>query len=154
MYIPFMGRQIHVGTKFEGRRGRNVLKVDYFNDDLLFKIFGWGGRTVPAMDRDPYLNSEFPDLASIANVEFNDTKNLTSLLARKELRRSISEASEYFTLEAGQGEPRLDSRTYGCKDNEVITDVEQLHLALEILKRMFAGMETMDSHTATEEPNS
>jgi hypothetical protein len=34
VHIPFMGRQINVGTKFEGRKSRTVLTIGYPTDDL------------------------------------------------------------------------------------------------------------------------
>jgi len=62
--IPFMGHRITVRTQTQGRGRCTVMSAQYSSDGPQFKIFGWGGRKVPEVDRDPYLNSEFPDLAS------------------------------------------------------------------------------------------
>ena len=91
-----MGHRLTVRTQTEGRAKRTVMSAKFSNDDLQFKIFGWGGRKVPEVDRDPYLNSEFPDLASRVKVEFNDAKKLTSFLANAGLRESVLEAPAYF----------------------------------------------------------
>ena len=72
VHIPFMDHLITVSARTEGRARRTVLTANHSNEDFQFKIFGWGGRKVPEVDRDPYLNSEFPDLAPRAKVEFDD----------------------------------------------------------------------------------
>ena len=135
----------------EGRRSRTVLTLGYPNDDLQFKIFGWGGHNVPVMDRDPYLNSEFPDLAPRAKVEFSNTKKLTKLLADVDLRRSISESASVFTLEAEPDSICLDNRAYGSRNDGVIEDVAQLHAALEIMKRLSKALDAIESATAQDD---
>jgi len=147
IHLPFMGYCIRVSAQSEGRALRTTMTLEYPTDDFQFKIFGWGDRSVPVMHRDPYLNSEFPDLASKAKVAFNNTKKLTNLLASVNLRRCISEATEFFTLEADQNLITLDNRTYGSRDNGLITDVNQLHSILDILKCVFHGMEKMGLKT-------
>jgi len=145
VHIPFMGHRITLGMHIEGRAVRTVLTARYSSDDFLFKIFGWGGRTVPEMERDPYLNSEFPDLASRVKVEFNNAKKLTSLLAHVDLRGFVIAAPGYFTLEAGPGQLCLDNRAHGSEDDGIITDVHHLHSALYLLKCALLGMERIGS---------
>ena len=145
VHIPFRGHRITLGMNIEGRAVRTVLTARYLSDDFLFRIFGWGGRTVPEMERDPYLNSEFPDLASRVKVEFNNAKKLTSLLAHVDLRGFAIAAPGYFTLEAGPGQLCLDNRAHGCEENGIITDVHHLHAALKLLKCALLGMERIGS---------
>ena len=145
IHIPFMGHRLTVRTQTEGRAKRTVMSAKFSNDDLQFKIFGWGGRKVPEVGRDPYLNSEFPDLASRVKVEFNDAKKLTSFLANAGLRESVLEAPAYFTLEARPVSLSLDNRTHGSTDYGQITDVDKLHAAFDLMKCALHGLEAIES---------
>ncbi|MCH7735932.1 MAG: hypothetical protein IH872_00870 [Chloroflexi bacterium] len=148
IHIPFMGHRITVSTIIEGRASRTVMTVNYSSGDFQFKIFGWGGHKVPEVDRDPFLNSEFPDLAPRVKVEFNDAKKLTSLLASAVLRELVLEAPAYFTLEAKSGSLSLDNRAHGSVYNGTITDVDHLHAAFNLLKCVLHGMEATGSASA------
>ena len=143
VHIPFMGHRIKVSTYTERRVSRTVLTSTYSSDGFQFKIFGWGGRNVPEVDRDPYLNSEFPELAPRMKVEFNDPKKLTSLLASPDLRRFVLEAPAFFTLEARPDLLCLDNRAHGSIDNGIITDVNHLHAAFNLFKCALYGMEAI-----------
>ena len=145
IHIPFMGHRITVSTQSEGRAKRTVMSTQYSSDNLQFTIFGWGGRKVPEMDRNPYLNSEFPDLASRVKVEFNDAKKLTSFLASAGLRESVLEAPDYFTLEAKPGSLCLDNRAHGSVNHGQIIDVDQLHAAFNLIKCALRGLEAIES---------
>ena len=145
VHIPFKGHGIQVRAQTIGRTRRTVLTLGHASDDFTFRIFSWGGREIPLKDRDPYLNSEFPDLAPRVKVEFNDIKKLKSLLANDELRRPMLEAEGSFTLEAESNSISLDNRTNGSKENGIITDVDQLHTALDILKCTSQAMEAIES---------
>jgi hypothetical protein len=145
IHIPFMGHRITVSTQTEGRAKRTVMSAQYSNDDLQFKIFGWGGRKVPEVDRDPYLNSEFPDLAPRVKVEFNDAKKLTRFLASADLRELVLEAPACFTLEAKPGSVSLDNRAHGSIDHGNIIDVDQLHAAFDLMKCALLGLEAIES---------
>ena len=63
---------------------------------------------MPEFDRDPYLNSEFPGLASRAKVESNDVKKLSGPLASPDIQQSITDAADVFTVEVGPGSISLD----------------------------------------------
>ena len=141
IHIPFMDHRIIVSTNAEGRAKRTVLSARHSNDDSQFKIFGWGGRKVPEVDRDPYLNSEFPELALRAKVEFDNVKKLTNLLSSADLRHFILEVPVSFTLESKPGLLSLDNQSYDSTDNGVITDVEHLHAALNVMKCALYEME-------------
>jgi len=101
-----------VSIHTEGRARRTVLTANHSNEDFQFKIFGLGGRKVPVVDRDHYLNSEFPDLAPRSKVEFNDAKKLTYILSSADLRHFILGVPVSFTLEAKPGLLSLDNRAY------------------------------------------
>ena len=143
IHIPFMGHRITVSTYTEDRVRRTAFTTEYSSGDLQFKMFGWGGRKVPEVDRDPYLNSEFPDLAPRVKVEFNDAKKLTNLLSNPGLRELVLEAPDHFTLEARSGSISLDNRAHGSIEHGVITDVERLHAAVNLLKCALHGMESI-----------
>ena len=149
IHIPFMEHWIRVSNSNEGGMNRTTLTANYSSGDLQFKIFGWGGRKVPDVDRDPYLNSEFPDLAPRAKVEFNDAKRLTSLLESLDLRRAILEAPASFTMEADLESVRVDNRAHGSINQGVITDVDQLHAALHLMRCALLGMEAMGAASAS-----
>jgi len=134
VHIPFMDHRITVSIHTEDRARRTVLTANHSNEDFQFKIFGLGGRKVPVVDRDPYLNSEFPDLAPRSKVEFNDAKKLTYILSRADLRHFILGVPVSFTLEAKLGLLSLDNRAYDSTDNGMITDVDHLHAALDVMK--------------------
>ena len=141
IYIPFMDHRITVSTDTEGGAKRTVLTARHSSEDSQFKIFGWGGRKLPEVDRDPYLNSEFPELAPRAKVEFDNVKKLTNLLSSADLRHFILEVPVSFTLESEAGLLRLDNRSYDSSDNGVITDVEHLHAALNVMKCVLHEMQ-------------
>ena len=145
IHIPFMGHRITVSTQSEGRAKRTVMSAQYSSGDLQFKIFGWGGRKVPEVDRDPYLNSEFPDLAPRVKVEFNDAKKLTSFLASADLRELMLKVPAYFTLEARPGSLSLDNRAHGSVDHGQISDLDQLHAAFDLLKCALHGLEAIET---------
>ena len=148
IHIPFMGHRITVSTYTEDRVRRTAFTTEYSSGDLQFKMFGWGGRKVPEVDRDPYLNSEFPDLAPRVKVEFNDAKKLTNLLSNPGLRELVLEAPDHFTLEARSGSISLDNRAHGSIEHGVITDVERLHAAVNLLKCALHGMESIGAASA------
>ena len=148
IHIPFMERRIRVSISTEGGKKRTTLTAVRPGGDLQFKIFGWGSRTVPEIDRDPYLNSEFPDLALRANVEFNNAKKLTSLLASQALQTAISEAPAFFTMEVDLDSIRVDNRAHGSLDLGVITDVSQLRSLLHLLKCALVRMGDIESASA------
>jgi|GEM_PF-947202 hypothetical protein len=148
VHIPFMGYRIEVSNKTDGRNSRTVMTLGHSSEEFQFKIFGWGDSEVPQFDRDPYLNSEFPGLASRAKVEFNNVKKLSGLLASAEIQESIADASDFFTLEAGPDSISLDNRAFGSKDNGVIKKVSQLREALDLLKCISRGMRSMESGAA------
>lgn len=50
-----------------------------------------------------------------------------------------------FTLEAESNSIGLDNRTNGSKENGIITGVDQLHIALDILKPISQAMEAIES---------
>ena len=150
VHIPFMGHRITLSAFTEGRARRTVLTARYSSDDFQFKIFGWGGRKVPKFDRDPYLNSEFPDLAPRVKVEFNDAKRLNSLLASVDLRGFVLDAPAHFTLEAKTNSLCLDNRAHGSEHHGIITDVSHLHAALNLLKCALHGMERIGSASVEE----
>ena len=141
IHIPFMGLLIIVSTHTEGRARRTTLTANHSNEDFQFKIFGWGGRKVPEVDRDPYLNSEFPDLAPMAKVEFDNVQKLTGLLSSVDLRRFILGVPVSFTLEAKPGLLCFDNRAYDSTDNGMIKDVDHLHAALNVMKCALLKME-------------
>jgi len=141
IHIPFMDHRITVRANTEGHARRTVLTARHSNEDSQFKIFGWGGRKVPKMERDPYLNSEFPDLAPRTKVEFDDVKKLTNLLSSADLRHFILEVPVPFTLEFKPGLLSLDNRSYDSTDNGIITDVDHLHAALNVMKCALREME-------------
>ncbi len=156
IHIPFMDHRITVSTNTEGRAKRTVLTARHSSEDSQFKIFGWGGRKVPEVDRDPYgwggrkvpevdrdpyLNSEFPELAPRAKVEFDNVKKLTNLLSSADLRHFILEVPVSFTLESKPGLLSLDNRSYDSTDNGIITDVDHLHAALNVMKSALREME-------------
>ena len=143
IHIPFMDCRIELSTCSQLGVSRTVLTSSYSSDEFQFKIFGWGGRHVPAVDRDPYLNSEFPDLAPKMKVEFNDSKKLTSLLASPELRHFLLEAPASFTLEAKPGLLSLDNRAHGSKEHGIITDLNHLHSALNLFKSTLYQLEAI-----------
>ena len=145
VHIPFMGHRITLRTQTEGRAKRTVISAQYSSGGLQFKIFGWGGRKVPEMDRNPYLNSEFPDLAPRVKVEFNDAKKLTSFLASADLRELVLKAPNYFTLEAKPGSLSLDNRAHGSIDHGNIIDVDQLHAAFDLMKCALLRLEAIES---------
>ncbi len=154
VHIPYMGHRITVSAQTEGRANRTVISAQYSpcfpfsSDDLQFKVFGWGGRKVPEVDRDPYLNSEFPDLAPRVKVEFNDAKKLTPFLASAGLRELVLETPAYFTLEARTGSIILDNRAHGSIDHGHITDVDQLHAAFDLLKCALHQMDEIGTASA------
>ena len=145
VHIPFMGHQIQLSTYFDRRVSRTVLTSEYSSDEFKFKIFGWGGRNVPKVDRDPYLNSEYPDLAPRMKVEFNDSNKLTSLLASPDLRQSLLECPAFFTLEAKPDLLSLDNRAHGSKDNGIVIDLNQLHAAFNIFRCAMLRLEAVGS---------
>ena len=148
VHIPFMGHRIQVSNQTEGSKSRTVMTLVHSVDEFQFKIFGWGGSKVPQFDRDPYLNSEFPGLASRVKVEFNNVNKLSGLLASPEIQQSIADATDVFTLEAGPDSISLDNRTFGSKDNGVIKEVSQLHEALDLLKCISREMKSLESGAA------
>ena len=148
VHIPFMDYRIALSKYSEGHARRTVFTTRYSSDDFEFKIFGWAGHTVPAVDRNPYLNSEFPDLAASVEVEFNSAKKLNSLLTNKDLRQFILEAPDYFTLEATADQLCLDNRAHGSDEYGIITDLGQLHAALDLFKSALCGMDTIGSASA------
>lgn len=151
VHIPFMGYLIEVTNKNDGRNSRTVMTLGHSGDEFQFKIYGWGESNVPEFDRDPYLNSEFPGLASRAKVEFNNVKNLSDLLSSPDIQQSIGDATDVFTLEAGPDSISVDNRAFGSKNNGVIKEVSQLHEALDILKcvsRVMKSAETMEELVA------
>ena len=145
VHIPFMGHRITVSTQTEGRVKRTVMSAQYSSGGLQFKIFGWGGRKVPEVDRDPYLNSEFPDLAPRVKVEFNDAKKLTSFITSADLRELVLNAPADFTLEARPGSLSLDNRAHGSVNHGQISDVDQLHAAFNLIKCALRGLEAIES---------
>ena len=148
VHIPFKGHQIIVSTRTEGHAKRTVLSTKYSSGDFQFKIFGWGGLKIPVVDRDPYLNSECPELAPSVNVEFNNSKKMNRLLASQTLCKFVIEAPYHFTLEAGPDQLCLDNRAHGSKENGVITDVDHLHAVLNVFKCTLHRMEIIDSASA------
>ncbi len=141
IHIPFMDHRITVSTKTEGHAGRTILTARHSSEESQFKIFGWGGRKVPEVDRDAYLNSEFPELAPRAKVEFDNVKRLTNLLSSADLRHFILEVPVSFTLESKSGLLSLDNRSYDSTDNGIITDVDHLHAAINVMKSVLGEME-------------
>lgn len=148
IHIPYMDYHIALSKYPEGHAERTVLTARYSSDEFEFKIFGWAGHKVPEFDRDPYLNSEFPDLATRVKVELNNAKKLTSLLTKKDFRQSILEAPRYFTLTAGANQLCLDNRAHGSDENGIINDLGQLHAALELFKSALSGMDEIGSASA------
>jgi hypothetical protein len=148
VHIPFMGYRIEVSNKTDGCNTRTMMTLGHSSDEFQFRIFGWGDNEVPPFDRDPYLNSEFPGLASRAKVEFNNVKKLSGLLASPEIQQSIADATDAFTVEAGPDSISLDNRAFGSKDNGVIKEVSQLHEALDLLKCISRGIRSMESGAA------
>lgn len=134
IHIPFMDHRVQLSTLTDHRSSRTVLTSMYSGDEFQFKIFGWGGRSVPKVDRDPYLNSEYPDLAPRIKVEFNDAKKLTSLLASPDIRQMLLGAPSFFTLEAKGDLLRFENQSHDSMDDGVITDVNLLHSAFNLFK--------------------
>lgn len=143
--IPFMDHPIQLSTYVDGRVSRTVMVARHNADDFQFRILGWGSRNVPGIDRDPYLNSEFPDLAPKAIVEFNDFQKKTGFLASPEVQRSILLAPDFFTLESKPNLLSWDNRARGTKDRGIISDVNHLHAALDLFKCVLTEMEAADS---------
>ena len=153
VHIPFMDHRVQLSTLTERRSSRTVLTSRYSGDGFQFKIFGWGGRSVPKADRDPYLNSEFPDLAPRIKVEFNDSKKFTSLLESPDLRQMLLEAPSFFTLEATSSLLRFDNCAHDSKENGVITDVNHLHSAFNLFKCALYRLEAIGPASADDVEN-